>query len=474
MFLRPRRSVRLLAVDAIFGPGGRLEQVLPGYEPRAEQAALAAAVETALASGEHLLAEAGTGTGKSLAYLIPALDSGQRVVVSTATKALQEQLLTKDVPIAAAALGREFRVAVLKGRQNYLCRQGLQGFALLGGQLFPREEDAARLRRDARLDRLHRDRRPRRARRRAAGRRLVGDRRRRRPLPRPPLRLLGRVLLRGCARPGGQGGSDRRQPRALLRRPRAAQPHRRARDPARARRRRLRRGAPAGGVGRLMARRPDQRAGDPPAPARRRPGLPRGGRSRAGACARPRRGRSPAAAARGRAGKRSQAAAGGARRAGRDARRTARTSSPTRSREVATRSTPSPIGRCDSRPTLPPVSRRTPTTASSGPSPTCSPGRRSTSAPPLARDALGRRADRDPRLRHASLSRRSPTSASSASGSACARRARSPSARPTTTGRRRSSTCRAAFPTPAPTTPSSAWSRRSRRSAGSRRDARSC
>jgi ATP-dependent DNA helicase DinG len=142
VFLRPYRSVRLLAVDAIFGPDGRLEQVLPGYEPRAEQAALAAAVETALASGEHLLAEAGTGTGKSLAYLIPALDSGRRVVVSTATKALQEQLLTKDVPIAAAALGREFRVAVLKGRQNYLCRQGLQGFGLLGGQLFPRQEDA--------------------------------------------------------------------------------------------------------------------------------------------------------------------------------------------------------------------------------------------------------------------------------------------------------------------------------------------
>lgn len=129
-------------MDAIFGPGGRLEHVLPGYEPRAEQAALAAAVEAALGSGEHLLAEAGTGTGKSLAYLIPALDSGQRVVISTATKALQEQLLTKDVPVAAAALGREFRVAVLKGRQNYLCRHGLQGFALLGGQLFPREEDA--------------------------------------------------------------------------------------------------------------------------------------------------------------------------------------------------------------------------------------------------------------------------------------------------------------------------------------------
>ena len=79
----------------------------------------------ALERGEHLLAEAGTGTGKSLAYLIPALASGQRVVVATATKALQEQLLTKDIPTAASALGRDVRVAVLKGRQNYLCRRSL-------------------------------------------------------------------------------------------------------------------------------------------------------------------------------------------------------------------------------------------------------------------------------------------------------------------------------------------------------------
>jgi ATP-dependent DNA helicase DinG len=129
--------------DEFFGRGGRLKRVLPGYEPRPEQAALAAAVDAALATEEHLLAEAGTGTGKSLAYLIPALESGRRVVVSTATKALQEQLLTKDVPVAAAALGREVRVAVLKGRQNYLCRHGLHGFELLGGQLFPRAEDAA-------------------------------------------------------------------------------------------------------------------------------------------------------------------------------------------------------------------------------------------------------------------------------------------------------------------------------------------
>src|SRR5581483_8053185 len=87
-----------------------------------------AAVERALATGEHLVAEAGTGVGKSLAYLVPALESGQRVVVATATKALQEQLLRKDVPVAAAAVGRDVAVELLKGRANYLCRRQLQGF----------------------------------------------------------------------------------------------------------------------------------------------------------------------------------------------------------------------------------------------------------------------------------------------------------------------------------------------------------
>jgi len=103
-------------VHHVFGPGGTLAAALTAFEPRAEQAALADAVSRAFATGEHLLAEAGTGTGKSLSYLIPALESGQRVVVATATKALQEQLLTKDVPAAARALGREVKVAVLKGR----------------------------------------------------------------------------------------------------------------------------------------------------------------------------------------------------------------------------------------------------------------------------------------------------------------------------------------------------------------------
>ena len=111
-----------------FSVGGSLAEVLPGFEPRSEQAALADAVETSLATGRHLVAEAGTGVGKSLAYLLPALESGLRVVVATATKALQEQLLRHDVPVAATALRRDLDVAVVKGRQNYLCRRQLQGF----------------------------------------------------------------------------------------------------------------------------------------------------------------------------------------------------------------------------------------------------------------------------------------------------------------------------------------------------------
>jgi ATP-dependent DNA helicase DinG len=132
-------------MQEIFGPGGTLEATLPGFEPRPGQAALAEAVADALAGRGNLLAEAGTGTGKSLAYLIPALASGKRVVVATATKALQEQLLAKDVPTAAAALGRDARCELLKGRDNYLCRRSLDGLALLGGSagaLFRSAEDA--------------------------------------------------------------------------------------------------------------------------------------------------------------------------------------------------------------------------------------------------------------------------------------------------------------------------------------------
>jgi ATP-dependent DNA helicase DinG len=142
MFYADRRAFysRRPGMREFFGSDGRLAASLPGFEPRDGQAALAQEVADALERGQHLLAEAGTGIGKSLAYLIPALESGRRVVVATATKALQEQLLTKDVPAAAAALGREVDVAVLKGRQNYLCRKSLHGLAL---PLFRTAADAA-------------------------------------------------------------------------------------------------------------------------------------------------------------------------------------------------------------------------------------------------------------------------------------------------------------------------------------------
>jgi ATP-dependent DNA helicase DinG len=126
------------SVDAF----ARLATVIADYEERSEQVALAEAVAHALRRQEHLLAQAGTGVGKSLGYLLPALQSGKRIVVATATKALQEQLLTKDVPLAAAALGRTVDVAVLKGRQNYLCRKRVDGLRFVGLGLLESERDA--------------------------------------------------------------------------------------------------------------------------------------------------------------------------------------------------------------------------------------------------------------------------------------------------------------------------------------------
>jgi ATP-dependent DNA helicase DinG len=118
-----------LNMRAFFGPGGVLGRLHPHYEFRASQLEMAQAVEAAFSEKRHLIVEAGTGTGKTLAYLLPALLSGRRVVVSTGTKNLQEQLYYKDVPFLLEALKQqglpEFRVAYMKGRSNYLCRQKL-------------------------------------------------------------------------------------------------------------------------------------------------------------------------------------------------------------------------------------------------------------------------------------------------------------------------------------------------------------
>jgi ATP-dependent DNA helicase DinG len=106
-----------------FGPGGWLQGCHPNYEYRPGQLQMAEAVEAAFRERRHLMVEAGTGTGKTLAYLIPTLASGQRVVISTGTKNLQDQLYYKDIPFLADRLGRPLRVCYMKGRANYLCRQ---------------------------------------------------------------------------------------------------------------------------------------------------------------------------------------------------------------------------------------------------------------------------------------------------------------------------------------------------------------
>ncbi|MBM3771026.1 MAG: ATP-dependent DNA helicase [Acidimicrobiia bacterium] len=108
-------------VAAVFEPDGPLARALPGFEARAGQVDMADAVATTLDAGGVLLAEAGTGTGKTLAYLIPAILSRQRVLVSTGTKTLQEQIFFKDVPLLREALDVPFTAAYMKGRGNYLC-----------------------------------------------------------------------------------------------------------------------------------------------------------------------------------------------------------------------------------------------------------------------------------------------------------------------------------------------------------------
>jgi ATP-dependent DNA helicase DinG len=112
-----------LTVRRFFSRHGVLARCHPNYEYRPGQLEMAEAVEAALADKRHLIVEAGTGTGKTLAYLVPAILSGKRVVLSTATKNLQEQLFYKDVPFLEKHLGRELRVCYMKGRNNYACRQ---------------------------------------------------------------------------------------------------------------------------------------------------------------------------------------------------------------------------------------------------------------------------------------------------------------------------------------------------------------
>jgi ATP-dependent DNA helicase DinG len=127
----------------VFNLGGPLARTLPGYAYRPEQAAMAKAVGLALARLEPLIVEAGTGTGKTFAYLVPALLSGRSVIISTGTRTLQDQLFRRDVPLLAKALGLPVKIALLKGRTNYLCRHRLE-LATQQGSLLESERGAAR------------------------------------------------------------------------------------------------------------------------------------------------------------------------------------------------------------------------------------------------------------------------------------------------------------------------------------------
>ena len=115
----------MLDLEDVFGEGGPLQRALPDFKVRREQLRMAERVADALNLRESLVVEAGTGTGKTFAYLVPALLSGARVLISTGTRTLQDQLFAKDLPLVSAALGRPARVALLKGRANYLCHYRL-------------------------------------------------------------------------------------------------------------------------------------------------------------------------------------------------------------------------------------------------------------------------------------------------------------------------------------------------------------
>ena len=121
----------------LLGVGGPFERELDGFQPREVQQEMASVVATTLARREVLVCEAGTGTGKTFAYLVPVLSSGLKTIISTATKTLQDQLFHRDLPIVCRALGTDSNIALLKGRQNYVCLYRLER-AAVSAELDPR------------------------------------------------------------------------------------------------------------------------------------------------------------------------------------------------------------------------------------------------------------------------------------------------------------------------------------------------
>jgi ATP-dependent DNA helicase DinG len=133
----------------ILGPGGAIAGRLPNYEARAEQVAMAEAVARAIEAPGHLMVEAGTGVGKSFAYLVPAIlaaaERGKKVVVSTHTISLQEQLLQKDLPFLRAVMPQEFTAVLVKGRSNYISLRRLDAANARAGATFLRPEEFEQL-----------------------------------------------------------------------------------------------------------------------------------------------------------------------------------------------------------------------------------------------------------------------------------------------------------------------------------------
>jgi ATP-dependent DNA helicase DinG len=136
-------------IEAAFGADGALSRAVPGYRMRLQQIDMARAIARAMRDNSLLVAEAGTGTGKTFAYLVPALLSGGKVIISTGTKNLQDQLYNRDLPTVRKALRVPVSTALLKGRANYVCHHHLEG-ALADGR-FASREDVAHLHKIARF-----------------------------------------------------------------------------------------------------------------------------------------------------------------------------------------------------------------------------------------------------------------------------------------------------------------------------------
>lgn len=137
------RLTPVTETTAFFSADGALAKLIDGYQPRAAQIEMAEAISDAIERKQHLIAEAGTGTGKTFAYLVPAILSGKKTIVSTGTKNLQDQLFNKDLPLIRKAMNQPFFAALLKGRGNYLCTLRLNN--ALSSTLGFSKEDAAAL-----------------------------------------------------------------------------------------------------------------------------------------------------------------------------------------------------------------------------------------------------------------------------------------------------------------------------------------